>query len=365
LAAALWLLGPRPAVAAPPEPIASFDESVSSTDFFSRATPSEAGVDPEALRRLLESPTARASDALVVLKDGRTLIERYSAGGARKLPLASVTKAVLSLAIMALVADGRLASEDAPVSRWIDGWSEGLKTRVTLRHVMTHTSGLACTPGVAGGDRMFSRQADLVDFARREPMDAEPGTRRCYNNAAVELLAAVVRGASGEEADAFLEKRIFRPLGLREVSWSKDATGRPDVYGGLALNARELAVIGQLMLQEGRWNGRELLPPGLVRRFTRPSGEDPDRGYLWAIERERTGPDRRDGPRTGPPLGFYHTGAFGAVLAVYPRWGLVAVRLRDRRPRAAARALGTGGLDEFFDRIEDLGRGAAALGDGR
>ncbi|MDE2144340.1 MAG: hypothetical protein KGJ84_18180, partial [Elusimicrobia bacterium] len=71
------------------------------------------------------------------------------------------------------------------------------------------------------------------------------------------------------------------------------------------------------------------------------------------------------GRRTGAPIGFYHTGAFGAVLAVYPRWGLVAVRLRDRRPRAAKNARGTGRLDGFFDRVEALGRGAAARGPGR
>ncbi|MDE2143442.1 MAG: beta-lactamase family protein, partial [Elusimicrobia bacterium] len=330
LAAALWLAAMGSA-AAPPASPAAFDANVSSAGFFPRAEAGEAGVDPEALRGLLDSPTAEASDALIVVKGGRTVVERYSAGGARRLPLASVTKVVLSLAIMALIADGRVPSEDARVSRWIAGWNAGAKSRVSLRHVMTHTSGLACTPGVAGGDRILSRQADLVEFASRQPVESEPGTVRCYNNAAVELLAAVVRGASGKEADVFLNETFFRPMGIDDVSWSKDRTGRPDVYGGLSLNARELAKLGQLMLQEGRWGERALLPPEVVRRFTSPSREDPDRGYLWAVERERV----ESGRRTGAPIGFYHTGAFGAVLAVYPRWGLVAVRLRDRRPRAA------------------------------
>jgi CubicO group peptidase (beta-lactamase class C family) len=298
-----------------------FEAGVSTEDFFPEATPQSLGVDPAALDALIAQPAAQHSDALIVLKDGRVLIERYFGSTPRPIRLASVTKTITSLAIMALLADGRISSIDAPMSTWLPDWKRGPKRAVTLRHVLTHRSGLNCERGIADGDFILFRQRDTIAFSAAQPLKDEPGKRYCYNNAAIQLLAQVIQSASGELADQYLEHRILAPLGVTHPLWTYDQAGFPTVYAGLALTPRDLAKIGQLMLQEGRWEGRQLLPPEIVRRFTTPSG-DPDLGLIWHLTGAPDG-------SSSAPSGYYHDGSGGQYLVIYPRWGLVAVRLHD------------------------------------
>lgn len=295
-----------------------FETDISSAGFFPQASPESLGVDRAVLSELLEQSAAQHSDALIVLKDGRVLTERYFASRPRPLPLASVTKVITSLAIMALLADGRISSIDAPMSTWFPDWKNGPKRGITLRHVMTHRSGLNCERGIAEGDGKLAYQYDTIAFSAAQPLQDKPGKRYCYNNAAIQLLAQVIRSASGESADDYLDRRILGPMGVTHLRWVLDGSGSPLLYGGLSLTARDLAKIGQLMLQEGRWEGRQLLPPEIIRRFTTAS-EYPNLGLIWNLI---SGPD-------DAPLGYYHDGSGGQYLVIYPRLGLVAVRLHE------------------------------------
>ncbi|HXT00692.1 MAG TPA: serine hydrolase domain-containing protein [Elusimicrobiota bacterium] len=295
-----------------------FETNMSSAGFFPQASPESLGVDRAVLGELLEQPAAQHSDALIILKNGRVLAERYFASRPRPLPLASVTKVITSLAIMALLADGRISSIDAPMSTWFPDWKRGPKHGITLRHVLTHRSGLNCERGIAEGDGKLIYQYDTVAFSAAQPVKDEPGKRYCYNNAAIQLLAQVIRSASGESADDYLDHRIFGPMGVTHLRWALDGSGTPLLYGGLSIDARDLAKVGQLMLQEGRWEGRQLLPPEIIRSFTTAS-EYPSLGLIWDLI---SGPD-------GAPLGYYHDGSGGQYLVIYPRLGLVAVRLHE------------------------------------
>jgi len=322
-----------------------FETNMSSADFFPEASPESLGVDRAVLSELLEQPAAQHSDALIVLKDGHVLAERYFASRPRPLPLASVSKVVTSLAIMALLADGRISSIDAPMSTWFPDWKNGPKRGITLRHVLTHRSGLNCERGIAEGDGKLAYQYDAIAFSASQPLQDEPGKRYCYNNAAIQLLAQVIRTASGESADDYLDHRIFGPMGVTHLRWAMDGSGTPMVYAGLSLNARDLAKIGQLMLQEGRWEGRQLLPPDIIRRFTTAS-EYPDLGLIWRLI---SGPD-------DAPLGYSHDGSGGQYLVIYPRLGLVGVRLHDM----ARGDRENDGFGRFYALLRKLGQNGAS-----
>lgn len=322
-----------------------FESGLSSNGFFPEA-PENLGGEQVLLRTLLEQPAAQHSDALIVLKDGRVLTERYFGSPSRPVHLASVTKAVVSLAIMTLLAEGRIASLDAPMSTWFPGWTVGPKRGVTLRHVLTHRSGLNCERGIARGDQKLFQERDTVDFAAAQPLSDEPGKRYCYNNAAIQLLAEVIDRSAGEPADDYLDRRIFKPLGATKTRWLFDRSGKPLLYGGLSLTARDLAKIGQLMLQEGRWEERQLIPAEIVRRFTSPS-ENADLGLIWHLTGEPDGA----GPGSS---GYYHDGAGGQYLVIYPRWGIVGVRLHD-----IARNDEHEGFNRFFSALRAIGRSAS------
>ena len=235
---------------------------------------------PERIASLVAAAKDAHSDALLVVRNGRVEVERYADGRPRKLLVMSITKAVSSLAIGMLLDDGKIPSVDVPMSTYCPAWrTDPRKARVTLRHVLTHTSGVGHT--MRGGE--IARHPDWVAFAAGLPAEDEPGTHWAYNNAVSQLMSEVVRQASGERIDRFLDRRLFQPLGIRDWSWERDPAGHPDTAGGLALWPRDLARIGLLMLDRGRWHGQQLLSEAFVAQATTPQLGNPVQGLIWRL----------------------------------------------------------------------------------
>jgi CubicO group peptidase (beta-lactamase class C family) len=243
-----------------------------------------AGLDPAAVERLLaEAGTSRTS-ALVLLVDGKVAGEWYFGGWTTRIETMSVTKSVVSLAIGFLVDDGKLTL-DTPLATFYPELAQGRKERITVRHVLNHTSGIAADPVAT----RMERSPDFVRFALAAEMDAAPGERFFYNNTAVNLLAGVVERASGEKLDDFLRERLFAPLGITEVTWWRDRSGNPAANAGLQIHALDLAKIGQLVLDEGMWRGRRILSAEWIRRSAWTPGQriDPTCALLWWLSYPR------------------------------------------------------------------------------
>jgi CubicO group peptidase (beta-lactamase class C family) len=302
----------------------------------------------------------------------------------------SATKSIVNLAIGRLIDMGKITSIDQPVHEIYLEWKQGRKKLITVRHLLNHTSSIQ-------DNRTTSEiypSPDFVQLALAAELSDDPGTRFFYNNKAVNLLAGIVRRASGERMDVFIGKEIFGPLGIHEFGWTLDPAGNPHAMAGLQIRAIDLARNGQLMLDEGSWKGRQVVSKEWVRRSLEPGQPfDPTCGLLWwldygrptklmvdnatvkyfkdmgmtprslekvealkgkAMEAEAilaalrpiVGPD--PGLRTkvevlrttmpplkpaveGPPRGFAAQGYAGQHLFVMPRHRLVAVRQRRRR----------------------------------
>ena len=151
-----------------------------------------------------------------------------------------------------------------------------------------------------------------------------PGERFNYDNQASHLLSIVVPRATKQGTLRFAHQHLFEPLGITNYKWPVDSEGHLQGAFGLALAARDMAKIGSLFLQRGRWNGRQLVPEAYVAEATRPhnKGGSPvraaDYGYLWWITR--------------PPAevsGYFAAGSRGQLIYVVPSLGLVVAIASD------------------------------------
>ena len=304
--------------AAPSQQISFFEAEAVPREFLPRAKPEAVGVNPAALAALVAEAQNTHSAALIVIKDGRVVVERYF-GHPTKQPLRinSVTKSIVSLAIGQLIADGTIPSLKTPLSRWFPEWALGEKAKITLRDIMAHTSGLYHEESAT----KLYQQPDVVRYARGLPLAEEPGKNFSYSNEAVALIPGIVLAASGKPLDIYLRDLLFKPMGISDYKWARDAAGNVLAFGGLWLLPRDLARIGQLMLDSGRWENKQLIPASWVHACTSPVRADiPDYGLLWRLY-----PGQREA--SAVPPGFGGDGWLGQYLVVYPKWRLVVVRL--------------------------------------
>ena len=274
--------------APPKEPVLApsmlFDEVL--PPLWPREDPSAAGFDPLVLASLIADAEATGSDALLILRDNKTIVERTFGKPRGPIETMSVTKSIVGLAVGLLIEEGKIAGLDTPIFTWFPKWKEGLKAKVTVRHLLTQTSGLAHRKGAG----VLFQQSDMLAFALDSQVLEEPGTRFSYNNEATMILSGVIREAAGESVDQYLAKRLFAPLQIKDWSWLHDSAGNMHTLSGLSLTARDLAKIGVMMLDDGRWNGQQVIPASWVKASTQQTFPDSGYGLLWWL---RYGPAKR------------------------------------------------------------------------
>lgn len=213
------------------------------------------GVDPDALNRLVKRANETKSLGLVVRVDGTTAAERYFGAPQEPLPIMSITKPIIGILILKLIESGKLRSLDQLASDFYPLWkSDPRRARISLRHLLTHTSGIKTT--AQPNNNAF---ADIVAFSLAQPMATAPGTTWEYNNFAFYILGDILRRASSKRADDLAKELLFGPLGITEFSWRTDGAKGADTAGGLTLHAHDLAKIAELILKNGVYSGRRIL----------------------------------------------------------------------------------------------------------
>jgi CubicO group peptidase (beta-lactamase class C family) len=270
--------------------------------------------------------------SLVALRRGRVAFEYHRSGQDRETlqPVESVTKSVLSLLVGIAVAQGRVASLDQPLlalmPQLADSNDDPRAKQLTVRHLLTMTAGFQ------GSDRRFFDAKERARFAMGRRFEVEPGTRFRYDNPAADLLAAVLTQAVGETPAAYAQRELFTPLGIEASDWARDEQGRHLGFRGLALRTRDMARIGQLMLQRGRWDGRKLLPEDFALQASarQNSGGPPVSlpfGYLWWVAPSNA---------ARPP--FVASGFGGQFIWVDPALELVIAASSEVSPASAQRS---------------------------
>lgn len=267
-------------------------------------------MDKSILSKLVSSAAHANSDALVVLKDGDAIGEWYFEKECGPIECMSVTKSIVALAIGRLLLEKQIKSIDERVWKFFPEWKKGEKKSITIRHLLNHTSGLQDEPITTE----IYRSQDFVRFALDAKLSHQPGKHYFYSNKAVNLLPAIVQHVTSERIDKFVGRGIFEPLGVQNFSWALDQAGNAQGMAGLAMTAQDLAKIGQLMLQRGRWGAKQIVDENFVRRCVQPGQKfERDCGLLWWIQWHK-------------PRSYAASGYLGQFLQVYPSLNLVVAR---------------------------------------
>lgn len=239
----------------------------------------DGGVNREALDRLLDRAKQSNSDAVVIMKDG-ALVGKWHFGKAEgPIDTMSATKSIVSLAVGKLIDSGKLRSLDQPVHEFFPEWHQGRKQRITVRHLLDHTSGLQNERSTL---LEIYPSPDFVKLALAAELDADPGTTFSYNNKAVNLIAGLVKAASGTRLDDYVRRQIFTPLGIRDFTWDVDRAGNPHAMSGLSMRAIDLAKVGQMLLDGGTFQGKRIISSAWIAESMQPSQQlQPSCGLLW------------------------------------------------------------------------------------
>jgi CubicO group peptidase (beta-lactamase class C family) len=313
------------------------------------------------------APPFRRTRAVIVVKDGRIIAERYADGVGIDTPILgfSATKSVISALIGILVRKGTLALDrPAPVAAW---QAPGDRRRaITVDQLLRHTAGLALGSSLAASlasalepvNRMKFMVGDKAAYAETIGLETVPGAAWNYHDGNTIILAHLIRDAAGgKPADVlrFARNELFDPLGMRHITLEFDEAGTPEGSSQMLASARDWARFGQLYLNDGVAGGKRILPEGWVSYSASPT-LDAWVGYgagFWTNLGDSFGATYRI-EHGWPRDAFFAKGTIGQYVIVIPSERLVIVRL-GRSPNWPPEG------DGVFDLVRDV---VAATGGG-
>ncbi len=279
--------------------------------------------------------TRMRASGVVVLKDGKIVLERYGLGRRPddRWTSFSVAKSVTSTLIGAAIQDGYIKSLDAPVTDYIPELKGSAYDGVTIRQLLTMTSGVKWNEDYsdphsdvaqAGGAILEPGVNPIVSYMRRLPRADLPGAKWAYKTGETDLAGILVSNAVGRPLADYLSEKIWAPFGMeRDATWVEDVAGHERGGCCISMTLRDYARFGQFMLEGGKAGGVQVLPPGWVADATSehaklPPGEgDGGYGYFWWLV----------------PGGYAAEGIFGQQVFVYPQ-DRVVIAINSAWPQA-------------------------------
>src|SRR5262245_4805197 len=284
-----------------------------------RRSPEAQGVSSAAVLAFVEAADKNidAMNSFMLVRHGQVVAEGWWAPYSAEAPhsLYSLSKSFTSTAVGLAIAEGKLSLDDEVLKFFPDEApaepSANLKA-MRVRDLLRMNTGQQTEP---------PRPADpsWVKAFLAHPVPFKPGTHFLYNTSATYMLSAIVQKGTGETLLAYLKPRLFEPLGIEKPTWEASPQGISAGGYGLSIRTEDIARFGQLYLQKGRWQGRQVVPEAWVEAATArqtSNGSNPksdwDQGYGSQFWRCRHGAYRGDG-------------AFGQFCVVLPEQDAVLV----------------------------------------
>ena len=314
------------------------------------ALPKEAArIDPSALDRAEAFSGARNSTAFLVWQDGALVRETYFGETDRHTLInsRSLAKPVTAILIGRAIAQGHVKSLDQPVADFITEWkNDPGKSKILVRHLLDMRSGLLPQGFAEGPESVLNRaylhpRHDEV-IINEYPLVNEPGSRYEYANANSELVAPLIERATGQRYHDFLSDALLIPIGAKSGTiWVNRVGGTAHAGCCVQLPAQTWLRIGVLLLNDGVWSGKRLLPEGYVTKMRTPTKENPHAGLgVWV-----PGPyvEKRGSLHPSMPFGqtphsepyaaddlFLFDGNANQVVYIIPSTGMVILRVGNR-----------------------------------
>lgn len=232
--------------------------------------------------------------SVLLLKNGQLIIEEYFNGHSadQQHDLRSTTKSIRSILMGIAIDEGFINNIDEPISKYLINLVpkrnlDERKGKITIRNLLTMSSGLDCNDWDSksdGQEDKVSRKKDWLQFTLDLPMINDPGTVSNYCSMGAILIAEIISRASGMTIDKFAEQYLFNPLGITNVSWGHTSNKEIIPSGKrLYMTSRDLAKIGQLILNNGKWKKKQLVSERWIEESTTPKTKITgiDYGYFW------------------------------------------------------------------------------------
>lgn len=232
--------------------------------------------------------------SLLLARNGELILEKYFLhyNPDKTHDLRSSTKSITSLLVGIAIDQGFIDTIDDPIFKYLPAkrrreHSITKKNKITIRHLLTMSSGLDCddwdkrSPGQE--DKMYRRK-DWIDHVLKLELINEPGAKNAYCTGGVVLLGEIIAGASSMDYDDFAKKYLFDPLQIVNYRWSYfNNNQNVDSGGHLFLTPRDMAKIGQLVLNKGDWGGKKIVSAPWIEKSTTAGTNlgGVDLGYLW------------------------------------------------------------------------------------
>ena len=250
-------------------------EALAAANAWEFDAPEHHGMDSAVLEAMHAALPGSGVHSVVTAMDGVIIDEYYEDGydADTLFPIHSASKSFTSALIGIAIDEGYIDSIDDPISKYLPQVLEQEDTRkqqITLRHLLTQTSGLEWYEWGSGYSNWAEfRSADnWVDYILGRNLIYEPGTVFNYSTGNTHLLSAILEAATGVGQEEYCRTHLFDPMGITEYHWNTDPQGIVDGGNGLEISARDAAKFGQLFLNGGVWNGQQLVPADWVAEST-------------------------------------------------------------------------------------------------
>ncbi len=298
------------------------------TEGWRASTPEQQGMDSEILAEMLDELIERGYniDSISVVRNGYIVLDVavYPYKSSSKHVINSCTKSIVSALIGIALEQGHLISVDQPLLEIFANREvanlDSRKQSITLEDVLMMSSGLLCRDSYLyrwrGIEEMLASD-DWVQYVLDLPMAESPNTRFEYCNGGSFLLSAIIQETTGKTALAYAKENLFEPLGISDVDWPSNPDGISIGWGDLRMLPHDMVKIGHLYLNEGIWDGEQIVPREWVIESTKKHIDatlQDGYGYQWWV----------DFPEVYMALGYA-----GQFIFVAPEVDLVVVFTSD------------------------------------
>jgi CubicO group peptidase (beta-lactamase class C family) len=294
-----------------------------------RSSPEAQGVSSAKIREFVETANGHIDTlhSFTLVRHGYVVAEGWWKPEASDKPhvMHSLSKSFTSTAVGLAVAEGKLSIDDPVVKFFPEDTPPDASVKLQamrVRDLLTMSTGHETEP-------KFTPDTPWVKTFLAHPVPHKPGAHFLYNSAGTHMLSAIVKRVTGETVFDFLKPRLFEPLGIENAEWGASPQGNTLGGWGLKIRTEDIAKFGQLYLQKGQWNGKQLILASWVEQATTKqvsNGSDPakdwDQGYGFQFWRCRHGAYRGDG-------------AFGQFCIVLPEQDAVIAITADARDMQA------------------------------
>ena len=273
------------------------------------------------------------SKAFLVFQGDTLIYEKYWDGhsSSQVSNSFSAAKTVVGLLVGIAIEEGKIASIDDYVGKYLPEFNRNGRQQITIRHLITMSAGF---DWVESGKNPLSEAAegyygsDLYGLVTRLRVIEKPGIHFNYQSGNTQILGFIIERATGKSIDQYTEEKLWKPLGAgSNAFWSLDKkNGDEKAFCCMYATARDYALIGQLILNDGRWNGRQLVPTWFMNQMietpTLKTKENvPNMRYGWHIWVYKN---------RGNPV-YYCRGLMGQYMIAMPHKNRVVVRLGTKR----------------------------------